>query len=273
MRLWNFFFNLRVLVNTVRIASWNVNSVRARLHNILDWLSNLEIDVILIQEIKCVEEQFPRLEFEALGYELAINGQKSYNGVAILSKSPITEVKNGLPNYLEDEQSRYIEAKIKGVVFASIYLPNGNPINSDKFNYKIKWMERLKNHSKQLLDLELPIVLGGDFNVVPCDDDVHDPIRWQNDALCQPETRKRYRELINVGFSDAFRIFNDAPGRYTFWDYQAGAWQNDHGVRIDHFLLSPQAADICSSCSIDTSPRGKSKASDHTPILVELDIN
>ena len=134
-------------------------------------------------------------------------------------------------------------------------------------------MERLKNHSKQLLDLELPIVLGGDFNVVPCDDDVHDPIRWQNDALCQPETRKRYRELINVGFSDAFRIFNDAPGRYTFWDYQAGAWQNDHGVRIDHFLLSPQAADICSSCSIDTSPRGKSKASDHTPILVELDIN
>ena len=253
----------------MRIASWNVNSVRARLHNILDWLSNLEIDVILIQEIKCVEEQFPRLEFEALGYEVAINGQKSYNGVAILSKSPITEVKNGLPNYIEDEQSRYIEAKIKGVVFASIYLPNGNPINSDKFNYKIKWMERLKNHSKQLLDLELPIVLGGDFNVVPCDDDVHDPISWQNDALCQPQTRARFRTMLNFGLTEAWRSLHNEVG-YSYWDYQAGRWQKDEGVRIDHWLLSPQAADRLVGCEIDKGPRGKEKASDHTPVILEL---
>mgnify|MGYP001157127275 FL=1 len=264
-------FQFKNVGTTVKIASWNVNSVRARLQNILEWLSYSEIEVLLIQEIKCVEDQFPKLEFESLGYEVAINGQKSYNGVAILSKSPMSEIVIGLPNYMEDEQSRYIEANVRGVIFSSIYLPNGNPINSEKFDYKIAWMEKLKEHSKSLLDREVAVVLGGDFNVVPDDDDVHDPVAWQNDALCQIETRKKYRELINSGFSDAFRAFNDTPGRYTFWDYQGGAWPKDHGVRIDHFLLSPHALDICSAYSIDTSPRGKSKASDHTPILIEID--
>tara|TARA_B100000242_G_scaffold119201_1_gene83459 strand:- start:456 stop:1268 length:813 start_codon:yes stop_codon:yes gene_type:complete len=264
-------FQFKDAGTTVKIASWNVNSVRARLQNILEWLSYSEIDVLLIQEIKCIADQFPRLEFESLGYEVALNGQKSYNGVAILSKLPMSEIVMGLPNYVEDGQSRYIEANVSGIVFSSIYLPNGNPIKSDKFNYKIAWMEKLKEHSKGLLDREVAVILGGDFNVVPDDNDVHDPTAWQNDALCQPETRKKYRELINLGFSDAFRVFNDTPGRYTFWDYQGGAWPKDHGVRIDHFLLSPHALDICSGCSIDTSPRGKSKASDHTPILVEID--
>lgn len=266
-------FQFKDVGAAVKIASWNVNSVRARLQNILEWLSHSEIDVLLIQEIKCIEDQFPKLEFESLGYEVAMNGQKSYNGVAILSRLPMCEIVIGLPNYMEDDQSRYIEANVRGIIFSSIYLPNGNPINSDKFNYKIAWMEKLKEHSKRLLGREIAIVLGGDFNVVPDDDDVHDPLAWQNDALCQLETRKKYRELINLGFSDAFRVFNDTPGRYTFWDYQGGAWPKDHGVRIDHFLLSPHALDICSGCSIDTSPRGKSKASDHTPILVEIDHN
>ena len=254
----------------MKAASWNINSIRARLPNVLDWLSNTRPDVVLFQEIKCVEEQFPRSEFETLGYNVVIHGQKSYNGVAILSKFPIENVQFNLPTFPEDQQSRYLEATIGGILFASIYLPNGNPVNSEKYLYKLKWMKELKEHSIKLLRNEFPVVLGGDFNVIPNDADVHDPELWKSDALCQPAVRTSYREILYLGYTDAFRIFNKAPNRYTFWDYQGGAWQKDHGVRIDHFLLSPSAADLCCGCSIDASPRGRAKASDHTPIIVDL---
>jgi len=220
-----------------------------------------------------MEDQFPRVEFENLGYNVVINGQKSYNGVAILSKTPIKNVQFNLPTFPEDQQSRYLEATIGDVVYASIYLPNGNPINTEKYLYKLEWMKKLKDHSINLLRNEIPVVLGGDFNIIPGDADVHDPALWLSDALCQPATRKSFREILYLGYTDAFRIYNKAPNRYTFWDYQGGAWQKDHGVRIDHFLLSPQAADLCSGCWIDTAPRGKAKASDHTPVIIDLNNN
>tara|TARA_Y100000588_G_C14274234_1_gene933686 strand:+ start:1473 stop:2255 length:783 start_codon:yes stop_codon:yes gene_type:complete len=259
-------------VGIVKVASWNINSVRARLANIKEWLSQRDPDVVLFQEIKCINDDFPLKEFESSGYNVAVNGQKSYNGVAIIAKFPITKIKNNLPTYPQDTQSRYIEAVINGVTIASIYLPNGNPITTEKYSYKLEWMKKLKDHSVHLMDTETPIVLGGDFNVIPSDEDVHDPDLWTNDALCQLSTRQHFREILNLGYTDAFRMFNTAPNRYTFWDYQGGAWQKDHGVRIDHFLLSPQAADICRNCTIDTSPRGMSKASDHTPIIIDLEL-
>ncbi|MBX9635467.1 MAG: exodeoxyribonuclease III [Magnetospirillum sp.] len=259
----------------VRIASWNVNSVRARLPNVLDWLKQASPDVVLLQEIKCQDDDFPLLEIEAAGYHAAIHGQKSYNGVAILSKHPITDIVRGLPepDTLDgdpDEQARYLEASVAGFRVASIYLPNGNPAPGDKFDYKLRWMRRLIAHAKTLLSSEQPVVLAGDYNVCPTDDDVYDPANWSQDALCRPESRALFRELCHLGLIEAFRSLHPEAGRYTFWDYQAGAWPRDNGLRIDHLLLSPQAADRLIACDIDKGPRGREKASDHTPIWVEL---
>lgn len=252
------------------IASWNVNSIKARLPNVLAWLESASPDIALFQELKTVEDNFPRLEIEALGYHCAVLGQKSYNGVAILSKQPLEDVMMGLPGDPADEQARYVEATTFGLRVATIYLPNGNPVKTEKFGYKLAWMDRLNDHAYDLLQSEQPVVLGGDYNIIPQDEDVYDPRAFAGDALAQPESRQRFRALLNQGYTEAFRALNDAPHLYSFWDYQGGAWQNDHGLRIDHFLLSPQAADRLESCEIDREPRGKTKASDHTPVVCRL---
>ena len=252
------------------IASWNVNSIKARLPNVLAWLEAASPDVALLQELKTVEENFPRLEIEALGYHCAVLGQKSYNGVAVLSKEALEDVVEGLPGDPADEQARYLEATTFGLRVASIYLPNGNPIKTEKFSYKLAWMDRLHDHAHGLLESERPVVLGGDYNIIPQDEDVYDPKAFAGDALAQPESRQRFRALVNQGYTEAFRALHGEPHQYTFWDYQGGAWQNDHGLRIDHFLLSPQAADRLEACEIDRGPRGEKKASDHTPIVCRL---
>ena len=256
----------------LKIASWNVNSVKARLPNVLAWLSEAAPDAVLLQEIKTVEENFPALEIEDLGYGIAVCGQKTYNGVAILSKRPIEDVVRGLPGDESDEQARYIEAVIDRTVrVASIYLPNGNPTDSEKYPYKLAWMDRLRAHIQDLLGHEEIALFGGDYNVCPSDDDVYDPQAWRDDALCRPESRSRFQALINLGLTDAFRALHPELGAYTFWDYQKGRWQRDEGLRIDHLLLSPQGADRLAACEVDKGPRGKQKASDHTPIWCELE--
>jgi exodeoxyribonuclease-3 len=255
----------------MRIATWNVNSIRARLGNVLDWLGEAAPDVVLLQETKCQDGDFPALEIEAAGYKPLIHGQKSYNGVAILSRLPATEVLIGLPGNPEDEQARYMEATIGGIRVASLYLPNGNPAPGDKFDYKLGWMDRLIARAQALLASRIPFVLAGDYNICPTDLDVYDPAGWAGDALCRPESRARYRRLVNLGLTEAFRALHpDEAGRYSFWDYQAGAWQRGEGLRIDHLLLSPQAADRLLACDIDKAPRGREKASDHTPVWIEI---
>ena len=258
----------------MRIATWNVNSVRQRLEHLLFWLKEVEPDVVCLQEIKCVDDAFPRAEVEAAGYNVATHGQKTFNGVAILSKSPI-EVTRGLPGDESDEHARYIEAIVPhngGVVrVASIYLPNGNPAPGDKYDYKLRWMDRLISRARGLLELEEPLVLAGDYNVIPDARDARDPAAWAMDALFLPRTRAKFQELLNLGLTDALRATTDADGLYTFWDYQAGAWQRNNGIRIDHLLLSPQAADRLRGVAIDKDMRAREKPSDHTPIRVDLD--
>jgi exodeoxyribonuclease-3 len=254
-----------------KVATWNVNSIKARLPRVTEWLKSAKPDVVLLQETKCEDAAFPRAEIEELGYNLALCGQKTYNGVAILSKSPIEDVTCGLPGGDGDAQSRYVEGFTAGLRVASIYLPNGNPVDSDKFPYKLAWLDRLVRHAEALLGNEEKLVLGGDYNVCPTDVDVYDPVGWADDALCRLESRKGFRKLIYLGLTDAWRAQHPQAHEYSFWDYQAGAWQKNNGLRIDHLLLSPQAADALKDSGIDKCPRGKEKASDHTPVWVELD--
>jgi exodeoxyribonuclease-3 len=259
----------------MRIATWNVNSVNARLETVLRWFEEAQPDVACLQEIKCVDEKFPAEPFERLGYNLAVHGQKAYNGVAILSKRPLEDVRRGLPDGDGDEHSRYIEAVVSGpqpVRVASIYLPNGNPIATEKFAYKLAWMDRLHGHAQSLLAFEEPLVLVGDYNVIPEERDAEFPKNWLGDALFQPESRAAFRGLKWLGFSDAYLQADGAPGAYTFWDYQAGAWQRNNGIRIDHALLSPQAADLLRGVSIHRDVRSWEKPSDHVPLVVELDV-
>ncbi len=230
-----------------------------------------QLDVALLQEIKTVTQGFPALEIEDLGYNVAVCGQKSYNGVAILSKRPIEDVVTRLPGDGDDQQARYIEALIGDVRVASIYLPNGNPVDGHKFPYKLGWMDRLYDHAKSLLGHEESLVLGGDYNIAPADGDVYDPPVWADDALCRPEARARFRAILHLGYTEAYRALHAAPGAYSFWDYQKGRWPRDEGLRIDHLLLSPQAADRLRACEIDKTPRGREKASDHTPVWCELE--
>lgn len=254
----------------ITIATWNVNSITARLPNVLAWLKNAAPDVLLMQELKTTEDKFPQNEFAALGYRAAVFGQKAWNGVAVLSKHEITDVRKGLPGDEADEQARYIEATVKGYRLASIYAPNGNPVDSEKYPYKLRWLDRLRAHTVDLLRREQPLVLGGDYNIIPEDRDCHDPKAWAEDALFRLESRRMFRALLNLGLMDAFRVGNQEAGQYSFWDYQAGAWPRNAGIRIDHFLLSAQAADLWQACSIDSVPRGLEKASDHTPVLLTL---
>ena len=257
----------------MRIATWNVNSVNARLETVLSWFESIAPDVACLQEIKCVDEKFPTEAFERLGYNVAVHGQKSYNGVALLSKTPLEDVRKGLSGDDTDEQARYLEAVVSGprpVRVAAIYLPNGNPIDTEKFPYKLKWLERLTSHARDLLALEEPLVLAGDYNVIPEPKDVYDPAAWSGDALYQPQTRAAFRTLKWLGLTDAYMAADGAPAGYTFWDYQAGAWPRNHGIRIDHLLLSPQAADHLGNVVIHRDVRAGDKPSDHVPVVAEL---
>lgn len=257
----------------MQIASWNVNSVRQRTEHLLRYLKEVGPDVLCLQELKCVDEAFPFSEVEGCGYNAAVHGQKGFNGVAILSKHPI-EVTRGLPGDEEDAHARYIEAIVpdgsRVVRVGCLYLPNGNPPGTDKYAYKLAWMDRLKAHAKRLLAFEEPLVFAGDYNVIPEPRDCFDPASWEGDALFLPQTREKFRALINLGFTDALRATTDAAGLYTFWDYQAGCWQKNKGIRIDHLLLSPQAADRLTDVAIDKELRGEDKPSDHVPIRATL---
>lgn len=263
------------------IATFNVNSVKARLGNVTAWLDAAKPDIACLQEIKTVDADFPRDAFEARGYNVITHGQKSYNGVAILSKLPFEEHKSGLPGDEADEQARYIEAVIMGksgpVRIASIYLPNGNPVMdgsqlSAKYLYKLKWLERLRAHVKTLLPFEEALVLAGDYNVIPTEQDVHDPIAWQGDALFRPETHAAFNALKFLGLTSAYEQKDGRPHEYTFWDYQAGAWPKNHGIRIDHLLCSPQAADKLTKVRIDKHVRAETKPSDHVPFVGTFEL-
>ncbi|HVV92166.1 MAG TPA: exodeoxyribonuclease III [Hyphomicrobiales bacterium] len=260
----------------MRIATWNVNSIKQRQDAVASWLKEAAPDVLCLQEIKCVEEAFPREAFTECGYNALVHGQKGFNGVAILSKHPIEEEVVGLGGDEDDAQSRFVEAVIstaEGVLrVASIYLPNGNPPDTDKYPYKLAWMDRLIAHARERLALEEPLVLAGDYNVIPAAPDAYDPAAWLGDALFLPPTRARFRALIDLGFTDALRATSDDAGLYTFWDYQAGAWQRNRGIRIDHLLLSPEAADRLAAVHIDKAVRGREKPSDHVPVAVDLAI-
>lgn len=258
----------------MRIASFNINGVKARLPALLAWLQEASPDVALLQEIKSVDENFPRQPIEDLGYNVETHGQKGFNGVAILSKRPIEDVSRGLPGDPEDVQARWIEATISGdekaIRICGLYLPNGNPAPGPKYDYKLDWMDRLHSRAADLIASEEIALMAGDYNVIPQEEDAHNPEAWTEDALYRPQTRAAWRRLLSLGFTEAFRSLNSAPLNYTFWDYQAGAWQKNNGIRIDHFLLTPQAADLLTDCQIDKKPRSGEKPSDHTPIWVDL---
>ncbi len=259
----------------MRIATWNVNSVNARLPTVLAWLEAANPDVVCFQEIKCVDEKFPREAFESLGYNIETHGQKTYNGVAILSKYPLSDIRRGLPGDDADEQARYLEAVVEAPVpvrVASIYLPNGNPVGTEKFPYKLAWFQRLHDHAQALLAYEEPLALCGDYNCILTPDDAAKPEDWVNDALFQPETRAALNAMKWLGLSDAHDLAQEPKGTYTFWDYQAGAWQRNNGIRIDYALLSPQAADRFRSIETHREARDMDKPSDHVPVVVDLDL-
>jgi exodeoxyribonuclease-3 len=254
----------------MRIATWNVNSVRARLPNVLAWLGEAKPDVLLLQEIKCEGAAFPAMEFNMAGYGVSVLGQKSYNGVALASPHKIEDVQEGLPDIAEEACARYLEATVKGVRIASVYAPNGNPLGTEKYAYKLAWMARLKRRAAELLRDERPVVLGGDFNVIPTELDVYNPKGWEQDALYYPPTRAAFRDILGQGYTEIFRALHGNERAYSFWDYQNGAWQQDNGLRIDFFLLSPEAVDRTTACFIDSKERGRDKASDHVPVVIDI---
>jgi len=260
----------------MRVATWNVNSIRQRLEHVVSWLKETGPDVACLQEIKCTDDAFPRGPIEALGYNVVTHGQKGFNGVALLSRLPFDETRPRLAGDETDDQSRFLEGVVslkRGVLrVACLYLPNGNPPDTDKYPYKLKWMKRLAEYSAERLKTEEPFVLAGDFNVIPAAADVHDPAAWATDALFLPPTRDSFRALTGLGLTDAIRAVTDEAKRYTFWDYQAGAWQKNNGIRIDHLLLSPQAADRLVSVGIDKHVRAWEKPSDHVPVWADLDL-
>ena len=259
----------------MKLATWNVNSVNARLQTVLDWLGEAQPDVACFQEIKCVDEKFPAEAFESLGYNVAVHGQKAYNGVALLSKYPLEDVRRGLPEGEGDDHARYIEAVIAApnpIRVGCIYLPNGNPVESPKFAYKLDWMGRLYRHAANLLALEERLALMGDYNVIPEPIDADKPESWVADALFQPESRAAWRALKFLGFTDAQAEVGAEPHGYTFWDYFRNAYERDHGIRIDHIMLSPQAADALRACEVHRHVRGRDKPSDHAPVMATLEL-
>ena len=259
----------------MKIATFNINGIKARAEALPRWLDEAQPDVVLLQEIKSVDENFPRELFEERGYNVETHGQKSFNGVAILSKLPLEDVTRGLPGDDDDEQARWIEATIvgkKALRICGLYLPNGNPVPGPKYDYKLSWMERLYDRARALLATEEPALMAGDYNIIPQAEDAARPDAWREDALFRPESRAAFRKILNLGFTEAFRAVTHGPEHYSFWDYQAGAWNRTDGIRIDHFLLTPQAADLMRECRIDSEIRGHEKPSDHVPVWVDLDI-
>ena len=259
----------------MKIATFNINGIKARIAALPAWLDEAQPDVAVLQEIKSIDENFPREIFEERGYNVETHGQKSFNGVAILSKLPLEDVQRGLPGDDSDEQARWIEATVVGktaIRICGLYLPNGNPAPGPKFDYKLAWMDRLHARAQELLADEMPAMMAGDYNVIPQDEDAKRPEAWKDDALARPETRAAFRKIVALGFTDAFRARVQAPGHYSFWDYQAGAWNRNDGIRIDHLLLTPQAADLMTDCGIDAEIRGHEKPSDHVPVWVDLDL-
>ncbi|PZX16014.1 exodeoxyribonuclease-3 [Palleronia aestuarii] len=259
----------------MKIATFNINGVKARLDTLCGWLRDAAPDVALLQEIKSTDETFPREQLEDLGYTVETHGQKGFNGVAILSKLPLEDVVRGLPGDEDDAQARYIEATVTGtrsVRVCGIYLPNGNPAPGPKYEYKLAWLDRLEVRMRDVLRLEEPAVFSGDYNVIPQDEDAARPEAWREDALALPQSRAAFRRLLALGFTDALRAETQRPGLYTFWDYQAGAWDRDLGIRIDHHLLTPQAADLARSAWVEKDIRGREKPSDHVPVWIELDV-
>ncbi|MEM8820957.1 MAG: exodeoxyribonuclease III [Pseudomonadota bacterium] len=260
----------------MRIATWNINGIKARLPLLQSWLSESAPDAAVLQELKSTDETFPREAVEECGYTLETHGQKSFNGVAILSKGPIEDVVRGLPGGEDDEQARWIEGTVFGasgaVRLCGLYLPNGNPTPGPKYDYKLAWMARMQARVEALLTEEQPAVFAGDYNCIPEPRDALDPKAWEGDALYLPETRSAWRRLVNLGLHDATRELTQADETFTFWDYQGGAWDRNHGIRIDHLLLSPQAADRLSGGWIEAEMRGREKPSDHVPVWVDLEI-
>lgn len=258
----------------MKLATFNINGIKARAEALPAWLRVASPDVVVLQEIKSTDEAFPHEVLDGLGYTIATHGQKGFNGVAILSRLPMEDITRGLPGDAEDEQARWIEATVIGtraVRVAGLYLPNGNPAPGPKYDYKLAWMERMHARVRALLASEEPLAFGGDYNVIPQDEDAAKPEAWREDALALPQTRAAYRRLLNLGLTDALRARHPEPGLYTFWDYQAGAWARNNGIRIDHWLLSPQAADLLRDVGIDKEVRGGDKPSDHVPLWIELD--
>ncbi|MFP6779596.1 MAG: exodeoxyribonuclease III [Alphaproteobacteria bacterium] len=258
----------------MKIATWNVNSIRVRLPHVIDFIKKQSPDVLLLQELKAQDHDIPKSDLEDTGYNVIFKGQKAYNGVAILSKYPVSDIVTSLyEDEDHNEQARYIEcwvdSKNSGIRVASIYLPNGNPINTEKFIYKIEWMTKLKQHVEKLLDNEESIILGGDFNVCPEDRDAANPEAMKNDALFQPESRAKLREIINLGYYDAWRALNPNKTNWSYWDY-GRAFEQNKGLRIDHFLLSPFAIDKLQSIEIDTYHRSLEKPSDHAPVIINI---
>ena len=259
----------------MKIATFNINGVKARIPALTDWLAGSGADMVVLQEIKSVDEGFPRQHFEDLGWTVETHGQKGFNGVAILSRLPLEDVTRGLPGDEADEQARYIEATVLGtqaVRIAGLYLPNGNPAPGPKYDYKLAWMERLRLRAEELLASEMPVVMLGDFNVIPEPRDAARPAAWVDDALFLPESRAAFRRIVAQGWTDAVRIRDPwaTRGPFTFWDYQAGSWSRDDGIRIDHLLLSPQAADLLVETGIDKDARAAEKPSDHVPVWIRL---
>lgn len=257
----------------MKIATFNINGVKARIEALSTWLTDSAPDVALLQEIKSIDENFPRELIEDLGYNVETHGQKGFNGVAILSKLPLEDVTRGLPGDDDDEQARWIEATVVGeaaVRLCNLYLPNGNPAPGPKYDYKLGWMERLHARAQALLATEMPALMAGDYNTIPQTEDAAKPEAWRDDALFLPQTRSAFRRIVNLGFTDAFRVRTAGPGHYSFWDYQAGAWDRNNGILIDHHLLTPQCADLLRDCWIEKDLRGREKPSDHVPVWVDL---
>lgn len=261
---------------SITVATWNVNSIRARLPNVLGWLKTARPDIVLLQELKCEEAQLPAMELEELGYNLAVFGQKTYNGVAILSKFPLSDITRGLPTLPDAEDARYIEAVVetgKEVLrVASIYVPNGGEIGSDKFQYKLRFFEALRAHAQKLLTYGEPLVLGADYNVAPADIDVYAPATLRGTTCFHPEEQRRFRALEHLGLTDVYRAAHPDRQEFSWWDYRGGGWDQNRGMRIDHLMLSAQAADKIMDCGIDAAPRGEEKASDHTPVWCKISL-
>jgi exodeoxyribonuclease-3 len=254
----------------MKIVTWNVNSIRARLTNITSWLETHRPEVVLLQETKCQDHDFPREAIEDLGYNIAVHGQKSYNGVAILSKYPLEDIVCGLPTFAESDHARYIEAVTNNVRVASVYVPNGGDVGTEKYDFKLTFLEKLHEHMNQILLYEEALVVAGDYNIAPTDDDVADPQAWHEQILCSTPERKALRSILHLGFHDAVRCLHKGKGPYSWWDYRSGAWPKNEGLRIDLLLLSPQAIDRLSGADVDPVPRGEEKASDHAPTWCSL---